>query len=78
LKSRDPEFQSLLAQRSATTVIYEEYAPDCFFARNQYMVEKSDAVIAVYDGRQRGGTFQTIRCAREAGRKIAFVHVTPL
>jgi len=77
LKSRNLEFQSLLARCSAIDVIYEEYAPDCFFARNQYMVEKSDAVIAVYDGRQRGGTYQTIRYAREAGRKIAFVHVTP-
>ena len=77
LKSQDPEFQSLLARCSAVTVVCEEYYKDCYFARNRWMVDRSDAVIAVYDGRTTGGSFYTIKYARSVGRKIAFVHVVP-
>jgi len=77
LKSSDPEFQSLLARCSAVTVVCEQYSPDCFFIRNRYLVDHSDAVLAVYDGRQCGGSFYTIQYARSVGMKIAFVRITP-
>ena len=78
LKCPDPAFQSLLASCSAIHVISEQYCSGCFFARNRFLVDRSNAVIAVYDGRRYGGTYQTINYAREAGRKIAFIRVTPL
>jgi len=77
LKSNDPEFQFLLARCNTVTVVSEQYSSGCFFTRNRYLVDRSDAVIAVYDGRQHGGTYQTISYARDSGRKIAFVHVAP-
>lgn len=42
-------------------VIREEYLPSVYSHRNRYMVENSDRVIAVYDGREKGGTVNTIR-----------------
>lgn len=42
-------------------VIQEEYQPSVYARRNRYMVERSDRVIAVYDGREKGGTAGTIR-----------------
>lgn len=42
-------------------VIREEYQPSVYSRRNRYMVEHSDRVIAVYDGREDGGTAGTIR-----------------
>ena len=39
----------------------EDYAPNVFMKRNRYMVENADRVIAVYDGREKGGTVSTIR-----------------
>ena len=42
-------------------VIREEYQPSVYSHRNRYMVEHSDRVIAVYDGREKGGTAGTIR-----------------
>lgn len=36
--------------------------------RNHYMVDHSQRVIAVYDGRSGGGTAATIRYARPDGR----------
>jgi len=77
LKCQDSMFQFLLARCSTVNVISEQYSSDCFFIRNRYMVDHADAVVAVYDGRKRGGTFQTVSYAREVGKKIAFVHVDP-
>ena len=42
-------------------VIQKEYHPNVYSHRNRYMVEHSDRVIAVYDGREKGGTAGTIR-----------------
>lgn len=44
-------------------VIREEYQPSVYSHRNRYMVEHSDRVIAVYDGREKGGTVRTMRFA---------------
>ena len=46
---------------SDVVVIREEYQPSVYSHRNRYMVEHSDRVIAVYDGREKGGTAGTIR-----------------
>ena len=48
-------------------VIREEYQPSVYSHRNRYMVEHSDRVIAVYDGREKGGT--AVRLAR--GKRTA-------
>lgn len=36
-------------------VIREEYQPSVYSHRNRYMVEHSNRVIAVYDGREKAG-----------------------
>ena len=46
-------------------VIQEEYQPSVYSHRNRYMVEHSNRVIAVYDGREKGGTVRTIRFAHQ-------------
>ena len=37
--------------------------------RNRFMVDRSQLVIAVYDGRAGGGTARTLAYARKTGRK---------
>ena len=77
LKCQDTNFQSLLAKCSAVHVVNEQYSSGCFFTRNRFMVDRADSVIAVYDGRRRGGTYQTIRYAEEVGKQVAFVCIYP-
>ena len=48
----------------------EEYHPSVYAKRNRYMVERSDRVIAVYDGREKGGTVGTIRLAHTMKREL--------
>ena len=74
-KCSNPEFQALLSQCHAVHIAAEKFFTGCFFARNRWMVERSDLLIAVYDGRQRGGSFYTIQYAKGLGREIAFVNV---
>ena len=47
---------ALLDACAEVIVIQEEYKPNVYAKRNRYMAEHSDRVIAVYDGREKGGT----------------------
>lgn len=50
----------------------EKYYGGCFADRNAFMVENSERVIAVYNGKA-GGTHNTIRLARLSGREVITV-----
>ena len=63
MQTPNREFQRLLLVCNRVTVIRESYIPSCYMERNRYMVDHSQRVIAVYDGRKYGGTFSTIRYA---------------
>jgi uncharacterized phage-like protein YoqJ len=43
-------------------------------ARNRWIVDESDVVIAVYDGRQRGGTYSTLRYAKQKRKPILWIN----
>ena len=53
----------------------KEHAPSCFLERNRYMAGESQRVIAVYDGRERGGTLFTMRYAHSIGREVREIRV---
>ena len=46
------------------------YHPSVYAKRNRYMVERSNRVIAVYDGREKGGTVGTIRLAHMMKKEL--------
>ena len=53
----------MLEACAEVVVVQEEYHPSVYSRRSRYMAELSDRVIAVYDGREKGGTVRTIRFA---------------
>lgn len=59
------------------SVISEAYAPNVFYLRNLYMVKESSRIIAVYDGRRKGGTYGTMRLAKAAGRAVRLIPIQP-
>jgi len=63
MKSKDRLFRELLGACNGIKIISREYSPGCYFARNRYLVEHAERVIAVFDGRERSGTAQTMRLA---------------
>ena len=62
-----PFFQSYISDTLFGTVsvivISESYYPRCFLDRDEFMVNNSSKLIGYYDGREKGGTFYTIRKA---------------
>lgn len=59
-------------------VIREEYQPSVYSHRNRYMVEHSDRVIAVYDGREKGGTVRTMRFANTMRKELREIPIGEL
>lgn len=62
----------LLSQCDKAITLSDHYFDRCFLARDEFMVNHCSRLIAYFDGRNRGGTFYTIKQAR--GRGIPFVN----
>ena len=71
-KARD-RYKELLAQCDTVHYVSDHYTDTCMNDRNLYMVEKSDAVIAVWNGKP-SGTGNTVRFAKEHGCKVKIIN----
>jgi uncharacterized phage-like protein YoqJ len=67
------EYDSIIGGCDKITVICEKYCPESFRKRNIYMVDKSDIVIAVYDGK-KGGTKFTCDYALKKGKRLIVIN----
>ena len=67
--------RELLEACADVVVIQEKYLPSVYSHRNRYMVEHSDRVIAVYDGRENGGTAKTIRFTHRMKKELREIPV---
>ncbi len=75
MKTPDKTFQRLIGACDVVKVHSAAYSKGCYMVRNRYMVDNSSLVIAVYDGRETGGTAVTVRYATKLGclvKQISF------
>ena len=63
-------YKRILAKADKITLISEYYTQNCMFERNRYMVDKSELVIAVFNGIKKGGTWYTINYAQKQNKNI--------
>lgn len=73
IKTPDKTFKRLIKNCDIVKVHSNFYEKSCYMKRNKYMVLQSDLVIAIFDGRQSGGTFLTIKYAQALNRKISLI-----
>lgn len=66
-------YQYLLEKCDKKTIVSPSYAYGCMQKRNQYMVDHSDLVLAVWNGEKKGGTWNTIRYAQKVGKPVRFL-----
>ena len=76
MNTRDTRFQKLIKQCDIVKIISQELNTDCYFARNRYLAEHSQSVIAVYDGEHKSDTAQVIRMASAKGLELHVIVIT--
>ncbi len=55
-ESQKKEYTKLLLHTHHQIILYAEYTASSYHERNQIMIESSEICLAVYDGRNNGGT----------------------
>ncbi|HLO88776.1 MAG TPA: SLOG family protein [Nostocaceae cyanobacterium] len=70
------EYKQILACCPEITVLYPKYVDGCLPARNQEMINQSDLCLAIWDGKNTGGTAMTVNMAIKA--KIPVIQWNPV
>jgi len=68
-------FRRLLPACKMVSIHSGKYSPACYMKRNREMVSLSQRVIAVYDGRGKGGTLFTMRYAYTQEREVRVIKI---
>ena len=68
-------YENILKRADEINLISERYTPECMLKRNRYMVDKSQLVIAVFNGIEQGGTWYTINYAKRENKVIEFINL---
>lgn len=68
------QYKEILSQADNVTLVSDrQYTPDCMQKRNEYMVDSSDVLIAIWDGTS-GGTANCVRYAKSKGMHIVQIN----
>lgn len=68
-------YHHILKKADKVTLVSERYTRECMLKRNRYMVDKSDLVIAVFNGIEKGGTWYTIQYAERRSVPILILNL---
>lgn len=69
-KAEKSIYDRLLPQAIERTTLYRDYCQQAYHARNEYMIERSKLCLAIYDGRNKGGTFNVVNKVQKQGKDI--------
>lgn len=70
---RNEDKAFVLEQCNLKHTVSTHYFRGCMDKRNRYMVDKSDLVLAIWNGQESGGTWNTIQYARACGKPIRYL-----
>lgn len=72
-KRKLSEYEDYLTTK-ADKIVYEQegYSSDCYIRRDRRIVDDCDILLAVWDGKKNGGTYQTIEYAKKQGKQIVY------
>lgn len=68
-------YESILKCADEINIVSDMYTPECMLKRNRYMVDKSQLVIAVFNGIEQGGTWYTINYAKRENKVIELINL---
>ena len=67
-------YNALIDSADRVTVLQTAYTSDCMMRRNRWMVDRSEILLACYDGRP-GGTMNTILYAERSGLRVLLIEI---
>ena len=67
-----PLEEFLMDNATEIKFISEKYNKQNYYIRDKYMVDHCDILLAVWDGKQVGGTWLTVKYAQSIGKEIIF------
>ena len=68
-------YDNVLRRADEINLISDNYTPDCMLKRNRYMVDKSELVIDVFKGVEKGGTWYKINYAKKENKNIEIIEL---
>lgn len=68
-------YERMLAIADSVTYICEKYDSRSAYLRNMAIVDNSDIIFAIYDGKEYGGTFNTVNYAKSRGIDVITEHI---
>lgn len=72
LEEERDRYWGIIERCDKETLLQTNYSADCFQKRNQYMIDHSDFVIAVWNGKP-SGTGKTVLYVRKKGREVVLL-----
>ena len=76
--SAQERYHSILEKADSVEYVSREYYDGCMLDRNHRLIEATGVLLAVYNGKWRGGTAATVRYARKLDRRIIILNPTTL
>lgn len=62
-------YYEILSKCDKETLLQQKNTANCMQRRNEYMIDNSDFIIAVWNGKP-SGTGNTVKCARQNGKSV--------
>lgn len=73
----DTQVENYAKKHGIKTIVirpdYERYGKRAPLIRNDEIINRGDILVALYDGRIGGGTYYTVKKAKELGKKIILI-----
>lgn len=73
-KSGKDRYNAILRRAKEVVLVTKGgYDNKKFIVRDEWMVDHADAILALWDGEESGGTYHTVRCAEDLGIPVVNV-----
>ena len=74
-KENQARYERILQCADKVSVLSPTYTPWCMHVRNRYMVDNADAVLGVWNGKEEGGTYETLKYAKKKGKTVIILPI---
>ena len=75
-KDDKKRYAEILNSADFVNVLSESYTSFCMQKRNEYMVDKSDLVLAFWNGEESGGTWNTMNYAKRKSKQLLILKLS--